>query len=262
MVLSTTYVLQLTSHRDTRGVAPGQLNMSLSGPVLWKPSLASLFSSAWHVVAMGVVDMRQRRVALYAVLALPLLFYFYYFAHRFSPSGSFRRVSWIHHDGPKPKPSPRPPPSLSSPSPVAAAAGPGSLDLFWPALLNVLMRTEPDLTAGAAPIRVEKPVALADFDPNGDAGEQRADRIALSEQDVGSLSRSQADFVVAAEDLASRLPFDKKSRGIVMTAGGKYVGIAVTSQSSRTANALRLGRPDRATRFFSSDRAITHFFAS
>ncbi len=155
-----------------------------------------------------MIAVRHRKAALFALLAVPFLLYFYFFYHM--PQSSYLTVhdNYAAAGGAKP----------SSPS--------EELKLFWPALLGALTRTKPDM----GQVKVDKAVDDSIIDPNApNRTDTWPDRISLSEYDEESLRRSHVDFVAAMEELAPQLPFKKKARGVVMTAGGRYIGIAITS---------------------------------
>jgi len=96
---------------------------------------------------------------------------------------------------------------------------------FWARLLESMTRAGPQ----TPPVIVHNGVGDDVIDPNKNRKRIRPDRIKLPASSVDSMQRSHAEFVALTRELAPDLPYRKRSRGIVMTAGGEYVGIAVTS---------------------------------
>jgi len=96
---------------------------------------------------------------------------------------------------------------------------------FWAQLLESMMQAGPQ----TPPVVVHNGVGDDVIDPNKNRKRLRPDRISLPASSVDSMKRSHAEFAELSKQLAPKLPFKKKSRGIVMTAGGDSFGIAVTS---------------------------------
>jgi alpha 1,2-mannosyltransferase len=69
------------------------------------------------------------------------------------------------------------------------------------------------------------------MDPNAivDGDRPRANLLKMKRQDVESMQRSHDIYVAALESLGNRLPYWPNTKGIVMTAGGTYMGTALTS---------------------------------
>jgi alpha 1,2-mannosyltransferase len=98
---------------------------------------------------------------------------------------------------------------------------------FWKDFQKTLLHAKPQ----AATVR-----------PNGDAPADelhvdmekakthpRYDNTPVSTEDLEALKQSHKRVVEDIRDIASQLPYDLGTRGIVMTAGGSYFGVAVTS---------------------------------
>jgi alpha 1,2-mannosyltransferase len=109
---------------------------------------------------------------------------------------------------------------------------------FWKKLVDALVEARP-------PVEEIKPERAASPDDehedlNAAKDHPRLDLIDLTDNDFRAMKRSHARFVAAAKALAPSLPYKKKSRGVVMTAGGAYFGMAITSvrMLRRTGSAL------------------------
>jgi alpha 1,2-mannosyltransferase len=159
-----------------------------------------------------LVHVRNRRVASWALLALPFLVVIYCFPLVRLPrdlnlSSTFNRSSKDVDQ-----------PQLVLPS--------QDLVVFWRQLLSAMMRTRPQIP----PIEIKHPVGDREIDPNAPNREgRRPDRIEMMDWDLAAMKRSHSEYTTQARQLAPRLPYQKGSKGIVMTAGGPYFGIAVTS---------------------------------
>lgn len=109
---------------------------------------------------------------------------------------------------------------------------------FWDRLLTTMMDTAP----GEEPVMVAGSPTDEEMDPNleGSEGEVRVDRVIMSSEQQDAMHDSHRRFVDAARQLAPDMPFQKGSRGIVMTAGGQYVGMLILSlvMLRRTGSAL------------------------
>jgi alpha 1,2-mannosyltransferase len=96
---------------------------------------------------------------------------------------------------------------------------------FWERLHDALTRTKPR----AGEINVVDQAKGLGVDPDVAKDYRRPEFVQMSEDDVDALRRAHADFLALARQMTSSLPFRRRSRGIVMTAGDSYVGIAITS---------------------------------
>ncbi|KAK1770004.1 mannosyltransferase putative-domain-containing protein [Phialemonium atrogriseum] len=100
---------------------------------------------------------------------------------------------------------------------------------FWEELLSELLRTNPI----SPPISEYEHANRFDFDPKAKHPEghvyQLPDLIELQDADRDSLKAAHNGFVSRIKDMSARLPFERGSRGIVMTARGSNIGMAVTS---------------------------------
>ena len=109
---------------------------------------------------------------------------------------------------------------------------------FWKKLVGALVDAKPAVDE----IKPERAASMDDerVDPKAAKDHQRLDLIHLTDDDFRAMKRSHAWFMAAAKALAPLLPYKKKSRGVVMTAGGAYFGMAITSvrMLRRTGSAL------------------------
>jgi alpha 1,2-mannosyltransferase len=109
---------------------------------------------------------------------------------------------------------------------------------FWKQLVDALVDAKPAVDE----IKPERAASREDerVDPKAAKDHQRLDLIDLTDGDFRAMRQSHARFVAAAKALAPTLPYKKKSRGVVMTAGGAYFGMAITSvrMLRRTGSAL------------------------
>lgn len=101
------------------------------------------------------------------------------------------------------------------------------LKVFWSDLLNELVGAKPL----AGPVQVIGRPRDEDMDPNKPYtdGSQPTDIIRINDSDREGLQNAHERFAAAVGHLAPRMPYKKRSRGIVMTAGGRYIGMAITS---------------------------------
>ena len=60
-------------------------------------------------------------------------------------------------------------------------------------------------------------------------GDIFTERISLSDNEVAALKDSHEKYAAKIPDLAKKLPYWPESRGVVMTTGGKYIGMALTT---------------------------------
>jgi alpha 1,2-mannosyltransferase len=69
------------------------------------------------------------------------------------------------------------------------------------------------------------------MDPNAELESERpkADFLKMRKSDVQIMQICHDNFVKASKHLASRVPYWKNTRGVVMTAGKSYIGVALTS---------------------------------
>lgn len=100
---------------------------------------------------------------------------------------------------------------------------------FWEELLDGILKNGP-----TTPQIVSNPRATrSHFDPklqvpNGHAY-QSPDLLRLKDEERDSMKKSHDGYVLKVKDIAAKLPFERGSRGVVMTAGESHLGIAVTS---------------------------------
>jgi alpha 1,2-mannosyltransferase len=109
---------------------------------------------------------------------------------------------------------------------------------FWKKLVGALVAAKPAVDE----IKPERAASREDerVDPKAAKSHQRLDLIDLTDDDLRAMKRSHARFAAVAKALAPSLPYKRKSRGVVMTAGGAYFGMAITSvrMLRRTGSAL------------------------
>ncbi|KAL8356662.1 hypothetical protein RB601_001796 [Gaeumannomyces tritici] len=99
---------------------------------------------------------------------------------------------------------------------------------FWTEVLDAMLQLKPN----AAPIKKMELPPLKFFTPEelkADEPWTRYDGLELSSRDVEGIRGTHAQFVAVSKQLAPRMPYRRHSRGIVMTAGGKYIGNAILS---------------------------------
>ncbi|KAI8228156.1 Alpha-1,2-mannosyltransferase MNN21 [Colletotrichum sp. SAR 10_96] len=98
---------------------------------------------------------------------------------------------------------------------------------FWSSLHTLLQKTAPSISE---PLRSARDPTEEDLDASkNDNTSPRPDNIPLSETDLAALTESHSAYVSALRSLAPRLPVWKGTSGVVMTAGGGYLGTALTS---------------------------------
>lgn len=95
---------------------------------------------------------------------------------------------------------------------------------FWADFEQTLLEAKPD----GAPVRPWRSVSSEEeqADPNTAV---RLDYIKMDENDIKALSVSHGRMVGSLVQLAPQLPYERGTRGVVMSAGGKYFGVAVIS---------------------------------
>lgn len=99
---------------------------------------------------------------------------------------------------------------------------------FWTEVLDTMLQLKPN----APPIKKMELPPVKTFTPEelkDDEPWNRYDGLRLSSRDVEGIRSSHAQFVAVSKQLAVRMPYRRHSRGIVMTAGGKYIGNAILS---------------------------------
>ncbi|KAH9429737.1 hypothetical protein MCOR02_009474 [Pyricularia oryzae] len=139
--------------------------------------------------------------------------------------------------------------SWTAPKPAVAADSQGSLIVpkppvsafddepspqlveYWTAVLDAVMEAEPQIQA----IKLSQPSPDAeDTDPNVQRSKEidivrRIEHVVMTASDRAILKSTHAQMVKSAKQLGPTIPYKKNSKGIVMTAGGKYVGNAILS---------------------------------
>ncbi|TLS31083.1 hypothetical protein PpBr36_03748 [Pyricularia pennisetigena] len=175
-----------------------------------------------------ILSPRSRRPL---VLAIIIGFFFIFLVHRSQPETGFRTMF---------KPQQAPVGSTSSPTvsivskpPVAAFDDEPSPQLvdYWTAVLDAVMNADPEIEG----IKLTQPSPAAeDMDPNVQRAKeidiaQRIEHVDMPASDRAMLKSTHAQMVKSAKQLGPMIPYTKNSKGIVMTAGGKYVGNAILS---------------------------------
>lgn len=100
-----------------------------------------------------------------------------------------------------------------------------SLVDFWIQLAGELYRAEPQ----ADKITPPGPLSRDRFDPNGAEPQTDTDVLEVPPEQLESLRQKHDDFVQALRKLTPGLPFERGTRGVVMTSRGADFGIAVTA---------------------------------
>ncbi|TDZ25799.1 Alpha-1,2-mannosyltransferase MNN21 [Colletotrichum orbiculare MAFF 240422] len=97
---------------------------------------------------------------------------------------------------------------------------------YWSTLHATLKKTSPSIP----PLKFSRPVNGEEIDPGrNDNTTPRPDLIQISAADLEALKTGHRGFVSLLKFLAPRLPRWKGSKGVVLTAGGGYLGDALTS---------------------------------
>jgi len=99
---------------------------------------------------------------------------------------------------------------------------------FWQELLDGLLKNGPTSPQITTPQRAKK----SHFDPKLQAPDhvyQPPNLIHLRDEDRDSMKKSHNGFISRVRDMSARLPFKRRSRGVVMTTGESHLGIAITS---------------------------------
>lgn len=112
---------------------------------------------------------------------------------------------------------------ISLPDPLQNA----ELVAFWKEFADRLLEAKPN----AASIKPTRKVTQEEYEVDMKAAkaQPRADLINLEEKDILAMKQSHKEILLAAKHLGPRLPYRSKSRGIVMTAGKKHLGMAITA---------------------------------
>ncbi|KAL0938659.1 alpha-1,2-mannosyltransferase [Colletotrichum truncatum] len=100
------------------------------------------------------------------------------------------------------------------------------MQAYWAELHSMLSRTNPSiepLTSSRDPTPEELDAA------KNTNSSPRPDLITISDSDLSSLKSKHSTFVASLKTLGPKLPTWKGTTGVVMTAGGGYLGTAVTS---------------------------------
>jgi alpha 1,2-mannosyltransferase len=88
---------------------------------------------------------------------------------------------------------------------------------FWQEYVHVLLQAKPKLP----------PLKLTS---NADTGKlERAQLVDIKDEGVRKMKESHSEMVGAVKYLGKHLPYEADTQGIVMTAGGKYFGVAIAS---------------------------------
>jgi alpha 1,2-mannosyltransferase len=97
------------------------------------------------------------------------------------------------------------------------------LFMFWREFEKVLEKLRPH----AAPISPKKKVKAQVFDSN--KTRTREGFIDIFKEDLEELKKSHREMMQQIPNFDSRLPYDRGSKGVVMTAGVQYIGVLLVS---------------------------------
>jgi alpha 1,2-mannosyltransferase len=95
---------------------------------------------------------------------------------------------------------------------------------FWKELENILVRARPK----AAPIQPFRAPTQKELEEKPESA-RRLNLINIKEEDLNAMKASHGLMVRDLDELAAVLPFQPRSRGVVMSAGGNYFGMAITA---------------------------------
>ncbi|KAF3803747.1 Alpha-1 2-mannosyltransferase MNN24 [Colletotrichum gloeosporioides] len=151
---------------------------------------------------------KHRRRPFLLLLLLPLIFSLLYLNHRLA--------------------------NPLSPSPIFTTSRNATSHLlaprtqhFWSSLHTLLQKTAPSVSE---PLRSVRDPTEEDLDASkNDNTSPRPDNIPLTDTDLAALTESHSAYVSALRSLSPQLPVWKGTSGVVMTAGGGYLGTALTS---------------------------------
>lgn len=93
---------------------------------------------------------------------------------------------------------------------------------FWKEYVHVLLQEKPT----AKPL---KPKTNANPAENDSGAIERPDLMTIDDETLKNMKESHGNMVNAIKYLGQHLPYEAGSRGVVMTAGGKYFGVAIAS---------------------------------
>ncbi|KAJ4017501.1 mannosyltransferase [Fusarium irregulare] len=96
---------------------------------------------------------------------------------------------------------------------------------FWTDLLQRFYEAEPHGRKIAPP----KSLSRDKFDPHGREPQVDTDWLEVDDEEVESLKENHETFVQSLRHLAPKLPFERSTRGIVITSKGSGVGVAATA---------------------------------
>ncbi|KAJ2892036.1 putative MNN2-type II membrane protein [Zalerion maritima] len=96
---------------------------------------------------------------------------------------------------------------------------------FWQDLAGALSQAEPNATR----LRTLGKLQREQFDPHAENPLLGVDKIKIRQGQEKWLKHYHAEFVESTKTLAPKLPFTRGSRGIVITADTKYLGVAITT---------------------------------
>ncbi|OLN97122.1 Alpha-1,2-mannosyltransferase MNN23 [Colletotrichum chlorophyti] len=97
---------------------------------------------------------------------------------------------------------------------------------YWEQLHRALTANKPDIP----PVKTREPPKAEEMDASKMTNDSpRPNLIDMAEGDIEKLRSRHDEFVNSTRTLGPKLPFWKGTRGVVMPAGGGYLGVAVTS---------------------------------
>ncbi|KAH8674284.1 mannosyltransferase putative-domain-containing protein [Xylariales sp. PMI_506] len=101
-----------------------------------------------------------------------------------------------------------------------------NVTIFWGDLLKALIAAEPDQTQ----VKPNASLQRSDFDPTfGDRVRLNLDIVNISSTQLASLKTNHQAFLGAIPSLVPKLPYEKDTRGIVITTNPDLLGVAITS---------------------------------
>ncbi|KAL4731926.1 mannosyltransferase [Fusarium chlamydosporum] len=96
---------------------------------------------------------------------------------------------------------------------------------FWADLLEQFYEAEPH----GKRIKPPKSLSRDKFDPHGATPQIDTDWLEVSDEEVNSLKENHEAFVQSLRHLTPKLPFQRNTKGIVITSKGSGVGVAATA---------------------------------
>lgn len=178
-----------------------------------------------------ISSVRSRRFLNYAVALSLFLTFLAYYSH---PATNGDDDTFGARHAPAATQNPAKLREMVNPDAIDSPPSPELVE-FWKAALDAMMKAAPRIP----PIKLKQSVPETDIDPKYDHAKDQARRefVILSESDKEVLKWTHSQMVQSAKKLGPRIPYAKNSRsstgtgprGIVMTAGGRYIHNAIFS---------------------------------